>query len=118
MSTIYYYVGVSGRTRFVTFNKQGAYYWTNEKSPVKKESISDLKRFAYLKGKTVSLNGYVGKITGCNPTDSFLAGKYAGDNKYSPHPELLNTNHLVSVHWLNGVLPTWVPFYKLKLQFS
>lgn len=118
MNSIYYYKGVSGRTRFVTFNRQSDSgrnnkLWTNEKVPILKDSIDDLKLFKHLKGKRVELNGHIGIIQGCNPIDKQLDGKYLGSNFYAS--KLLNVNNLVQVHWLTGTNYCWQPFYKLKL---
>lgn len=114
MKTVYYYKGVSGRVRFVTFTGTGDNCQTNERMPVKRSSVR-FKTFKNLQGKFVELNGLVGRVVSCNPTDEPLNGKYRGDEKYFQHPELLNLNHLVLVHWLNGVQPGWQPFFKMKL---
>ena len=115
MKKVYYYKCVSGRTTFVTFEKSKGYYWSKQASPVKMDSISDLKTFDTLKGKEVELNGLIGVITDCCPHDVPLNGKYTGDGKYRPHPELLRMNQLVMVHWKNGIGNTWERFDKLKL---
>ena len=112
---IYYYTGVSGRTKFVTFIKNGANEVTNEKMPVIKESISDLESFDKLIGKKVKLNGIVGIIRDCIPQEKTLSGKYIGNNRYLENKNLINLNHLVRVYWINGVLPCWQPFFKLEL---
>lgn len=118
----YYYTSVSGRTTFVTFQKgkDGA-EWTNQKMSVKRSSISDLKPFSELKGSRVKFGEFEGIITGCNPMDLFLTGEYIGDGKYKGRKDLLNFNHLVSVHWTKypaktkGIPNVWQPFYKLQL---
>lgn len=116
MNNIYYYTSVSGRTTFVTFSKgkDGA-EWTNQKMPVKRSTISDLKPFSDLIGQKVQLGNCEGIVTGCNPTDTFLNGKYLGDEKYLGRKDLLNINHLVQVYWTKGLLPVWQPLYKLTL---
>jgi len=114
--TIYYYKGVSERYRFVTFEGKSGDPFTNEKMPVSKNCLKGrLYRFSTLKGKTVQYGEFRGKVISCNPTDKLLSGKYVGDGKYLQCPELLNINHLVLVHWKNGVLPGWFPFFKLKV---
>lgn len=114
MKKPYYYVGVSGRIKFVTLKNEKGYSWSDEKMPVK-FSPKLFKPFSKLKGKLVEMNGVKGKIVGCNPLDKPLTGKYISDNKYFPHKHLLSFNHLVQVHWIDGVLPCWQPFFKLKL---
>lgn len=113
---VFYYKGVSGRYRFVTFSGKPGNLYTNEKMPCSKVSLKgSLKMFSSLQGKTVQFGDCVGNVVSCNPTDKMLEGKYKGNGEYHQHPDLLNLNHLVLVHWKNGVLPAWFPFYKLKV---
>lgn len=114
MKKVFFYVGVSGRTKFVTLTEQKGYKWSDEPMPVKYDS-SLFHPFSKLKGRIVEFQGIKGKIIGCNPLDNPLTGKYISDNKYFPHKPLLSFNHLVQVYWIDGVLPCWQPFFKLKI---
>lgn len=109
---VYYYKGVSGRIRFVTFDSKG---WSNERLKVQRSSISGLKQFRYLLGKKVELNGHVGVIKECQFEDKLLPGKYVGDSKNLYRKDMLNLNHLVRVYWYTGMNYSWQPFFKLKL---
>ena len=110
--TVYYYKGVSGRVRFVTFDSNG---YSNERQKVLKSSLGDLKPISNLVGSKVELNGHIGVIKECQFHDKLLPGKYSGDNKFLGRKDLLNHNHLVRVYWFSGLNYSWQPFFKLKL---
>lgn len=111
-SAVYYYTGVSGRVRFITFDSNGL---SNERMPVQKTSVSDLNSFTNLLDRKVELNGHIGIVKDCQVEDILLPGKYTGDNKYLSRKDVLNLNNLVRVYWFTGSNYSWQPFFKLKL---
>lgn len=122
MNATHYHTGVSGRPRFVRLVDSEGVPWKvgskGEKftSDRYKAKTVDLKPVRDLLGKSVELNGCIGAITNVgSPNSKIMPGKYLGDGKYLDDSRLIQYNHLVLVHWKTGLLPGWVPLFKLKL---
>lgn len=115
MNPYYYKNPVSSRYEFVLFSVMNGSEWSNTAVPFKRSSVTDLKPFSELLNQKVQYENFVGVIKDCHPHNQPLTGKYYENNFYLSHKELLNMNQLVRVHWQNGLLPCWFPFFKLTL---